>query len=100
MRILFIGGSGLISSACTTCARDKGHKVTLINRGISKFFDTPEGGTVLNGDIHKDTGKLIKQLQGMHFDVVVNWIGFTLEDVERDIALFGKGSKVPITTDL
>ena len=39
MRILFIGGTGLISSACSDATVTAGHELWLLNRGRSKLAD-------------------------------------------------------------
>ena len=36
MKVLFIGGTGIISSACTRLAAEQGIDVYLLNRGQSK----------------------------------------------------------------
>ncbi len=43
-------------------------------------------------DIHDRAG-LLRALEGMEFDVVVDWIAYTPEDIERDLAVFGGRTK-------
>ena len=88
MKVLFIGGTGLISSACSELALERGLKLTLLNRNQSKKYPIPTGAHLLEGDVHADPASLSRLLDGQHFDVVVDWIAFTLEDIERDIRLF------------
>lgn len=89
MKILFIGGTGLISSACSELAVQRGMELYLLNRSQSTKYALPEGARQIVGDVHCDPAALKKALRGQHFDVVVDWIAFRPEDVERDIRLFG-----------
>ena len=58
----------------------------LFNRGRS-FRETPQGTTVIHGDIHKQPDLLAKAVREHKIDVVVNWIAFNPSDVQRDIDL-------------
>ena len=88
MKILFIGGTGLISSACSELAVERGHELFILNRSISMKYPIPKGATLLQGDVHADGSHLSKLLAGHRFDAVVDFIAFTVEDVERDINHF------------
>lgn len=89
MKVLFIGGTGLISSACSDLAVRQGVELFLLNRGRSEKYPIPEGARLLVGDVHGDPAGLSGLLDGRHFDVVVDWIAYTPDDIERDIRLFG-----------
>jgi nucleoside-diphosphate-sugar epimerase len=86
MKILFIGGTGIISSACTQLAIERGHELTLLNRGQSSR-PMPEGAQQIQADI-RDLAGAKAALAGRHFDVVVNWVAFSPEHIETDLALF------------
>jgi nucleoside-diphosphate-sugar epimerase len=88
MKLLFIGGTGIISSACSELAITRGHELFMVNRSVSKKYAVPEGTTVLQADVHADEAILAKLLADHHFDAVVDYIAFTVEDIERDIRLF------------
>lgn len=88
MKLLFIGGTGLISSACSELAVERGHELFILNRSVSTKYPLTKGATHLMGDIHAGTADLSKLLAGHRFDAVVDWIAYTVEDVERDISLF------------
>ena len=88
MKILFIGGTGLISSACSELVVARGHELFILNRSVSTKYPVPDGATVLQADIHSDSSHLSKLLAGRHFDAVVDFIAFTVEDIERDLILF------------
>lgn len=88
MKILFIGGTGLISSACSDLASSRGYELFILNRSASKKYPMSQGAILLSGDIHADETHLASLLAEHHFDVIVDWIAFTVEDIERDIRLF------------
>ncbi len=88
MKILFIGGTGIISSACSDLALARGHELFLLNRSLSKKYPAPEGATVLQADVHADEARVAKLLAGQHFDAVVDYIAYTVDDIERDLRLF------------
>ena len=83
MRVLFIGGTGIISTACTKLASERGIELTLLTRG-QHAADLPAGVKTLRADIDNAAGAL----GDAKFDVVVDWIAFTPAQVERDIELF------------
>ena len=88
MKILFIGGTGTISSACSDLAIARGHELFLLNRSVSLNHPVPGGATVLQADVYADEAHLVSILAGHRFDVVVDYIAFAPNDVERDIRLF------------
>jgi nucleoside-diphosphate-sugar epimerase len=88
MKALFIGGTGLISSACSELALERGIDLFILNRSRSGKYPVPAGAHLLVGDVHGDEASLTRLIEGQSFDVVVDWIAFTPEDVERDLRLF------------
>ena len=88
MKVLFIGGTGLISSACSELAVQRGMDLTILNRSRSSKYSIPPGAHSLVADIHADSSQVAAMLAGQSFDVVVDWIAYTPADVQRDISLF------------
>jgi nucleoside-diphosphate-sugar epimerase len=86
MKALFIGGTGVISSACTRHAAERGFDISLLNRGRTPA-DLPVEVRLIAGDISKEQ-EVAAALSGHTFDVVANFINFTPADVERDLRLF------------
>jgi nucleoside-diphosphate-sugar epimerase len=89
MRVLFIGGTGIISSACTALAIERGIELTLLCRGKTSSRPAPAGAKILTADI-SDEKSARAALGSQKFDAVVNFIVFTQEQVERDLALFAE----------
>jgi len=85
MKVLFIGGTGLISSACTRLAVERGVDLFLLNRGRDP--DRAQGAVTLVADLRDETA-VARALAGHRFDAVVDWMAFTPDDVERDFRLF------------
>ncbi len=88
MKILFIGGTGLISSACSELALARGHELFLLNRSVSRQHPAPAGVTILQADVYKEEARVADLLTGHHFDAVVDYIAFSMHDIERDLRLF------------
>jgi nucleoside-diphosphate-sugar epimerase len=84
MKVLFIGGTGNISTASSNLAIKKGIDLYHLNRGST--LARMVGAKILQGDINKIND--IEELKKHHWDVVVNWIAFTEEDIVRDIDFF------------
>ncbi len=86
MRVLFIGGTGIISSACSALALEQGIDLSLLCRGQAPRA-VPEGAKVLQGDI-RDPASARQALGDRTFDAVVNFIAFDTSHIENDIELF------------
>jgi nucleoside-diphosphate-sugar epimerase len=86
MKALFIGGTGVISSACAQLAIERGIELTLFNRGQTARA-VPAAAHILEGDF-RDRDSVKQALGDRTFDAVVDWIAYTPEHVEADIELF------------
>lgn len=84
MKLLFIGGSGIISRAVAEQALAAGHELWLLNRGQHRPVP---GARTLVADIN-DPAAAGAALAGHTWDAVVQWIAFGPEDIRRDLALF------------
>ena len=87
MKVLFVGGTGIISSASSRLALEKGIDLHHLNRGISSSIRRVDGVKNIPADIH-DEDAVLKALEDQHFDAVVDWIAFHPDDIRRDIRLF------------
>ncbi len=86
MKVLFIGGTGTISSWCSRLAVQRGIELTFLNRGRNNA-DIPQGVRVLEADI-RNVEQARETLKNESFDVVVDWIAFTPQHIETDLELF------------
>ncbi len=86
MKVLFIGGTGVISSACSQRAVAKGMDLYHLNRGITSLRKIA-GVKTIQADI-RDLATTRQALKGHEFDVVVDWIAFEPQHIHHDIELF------------
>ncbi|HTQ90629.1 MAG TPA: NAD-dependent epimerase/dehydratase family protein, partial [Streptosporangiaceae bacterium] len=80
LRVLFIGGSGVISSACSRLAVDSGIELSVLNRGRSAVRPLPPGVSLLRADI-REPRSVRDEIKDREFDAVVDWVAFTPEHV-------------------
>ena len=85
MKVLFVGGTGNISSSCVRLCVERGMEVFLLNRG-RRATDTP-GATTLLADLARPA-ELARALEGHSFDAVADFMAFVPADVERAVELF------------
>ena len=85
MKVLFIGGTGIISTHCVELALERGWDVTLLNRGLSR--PAPAGCRQIVADI-RNPALAAEALGSETFDAVIDWITFLPSHVETDIDLF------------
>ena len=87
MRVLIIGGTGLISTAITRFLVERGDDVVLYNRGQTEA-DIPEGYDTITGN-RKDYAAFEAQMaEAGDFDAVIDMIGFVPADIESAIRAF------------
>ncbi len=91
MKILFIGGTGIISSACSNLALSQGHELHLLNRGSTNRI-LPAGAYHHRADI-RNSEEVLRVLGDHTFDVVVEWLGFEPHHIEADISMFAHRTK-------
>jgi len=87
MKILFIGGTGIISSSCSREALRQGHELYHLNRGNHPGM-APRDVTTLKADI-RNPQQVKKAVAGHRFDCIVNWVAFEPDHVRQDMGLFG-----------
>src|ERR1700676_2593408 len=83
LKVLFIGGSGVISSACSRVAVESGIDLFVLNRGQSTIRPLPPGVTMLRADIRKPR-TVREEIKDLDFDAVVDWVAFTAGQVQAD----------------
>ncbi|PNI08292.1 NAD-dependent dehydratase [Arthrobacter sp. AFG7.2] len=85
--ILFIGGTGVISTAAAQRAVALGHRLTILNRGRSTR-PVPEGAEILTADV-RDASAVRVALAGREFDAVADFITYTPDQAKASLDLFG-----------
>ncbi len=84
MNILFIGGTGNISTDCAALLHQRGHCILVLTRGRNPV---PQQYTSLTADRH-DLSAMRRLLQEHPIDVVINFLGYTTAEIQLDYGLF------------
>lgn len=92
MKVLFIGGTGIISSASSELAIKRGIELYHLNRGITTNIRTINGVKTIIADI-RNFEETKNAIESHNFDVVVDWIAFKPEHIINDINLFSGRTK-------
>ena len=77
----------MISGACVRLAVDRGHEVTVLNRGRTAERMLPDRVETLTADL-RDAGSVDAALGDRRFDVVAQFMAFTPDHVDADIKRF------------
>lgn len=85
--ILFIGGTGIISSACVNEAVAKGHAVTVLNRSKTTLREISNEVEFIRADV-RDIDEYRKAVAGRDFDCVADFIAFIPDHVKKDAEVF------------
>lgn len=88
MKVLYIGGTGIISSACVARSVALGHEVFLLRRGVSDSYAPAPGTQTILGDVRGDEATLSEALKAHQFDVVCDFLAFQPVHIERAVRLF------------
>jgi len=92
LKVLFVGGTGIISSACSELAIKKDIDLYHLNRGESSSVRPVSEAISIKADI-RDFKATQLALADHQFDAVVEWIGFIPEHIQTDIELFRNKTK-------
>src|SRR5215210_7439637 len=84
--VLFLGGTGIISSACTERCLELGMEVFVLNRGTSTTRPIPDGCQRLVGDL-SDPDSVRDAVGDLEFDVVADFRAFTADEVRQRLAV-------------
>jgi nucleoside-diphosphate-sugar epimerase len=87
LKILFIGGTGVISSACAPRVLAAGHDLAVLNRGTTHSRPLPSEVEQITADV-RDTEAARAALAGREFDVVVDFVAYTADQVNSDVDSF------------
>ncbi len=87
LRVLYIGGTGTISTSCVRLSVESGMHVVGLNRGRNTASrELPGGVTWLTGDV-TDDGSMRAALGDRSFDAVVNFLSYDADDARRLVTL-------------
>jgi nucleoside-diphosphate-sugar epimerase len=84
MKVLFIGGTGLLSSAVLKRSIEKGFLNSIVNRG-NKL--PPQGVELIKVDI-RNVDFVKKLLKSRYFDVVIDFISYNEEQIKNNLLIF------------
>lgn len=87
LSVLFIGGTGIISSACAALALERGIEVTVLNRGRTTTRPLPAGVGSLDAD-GRDPAAVRAAIGDRSFDAVVDFVAFEPDHVDADVEVF------------
>jgi nucleoside-diphosphate-sugar epimerase len=87
MRLLFLGGTGIISAASVRLAAQRGHEVTVLNRGRTTSRELPPEVEGLTADV-TDAAAVDRALGNREFDVVAQFRAYTPDQVQQDVDRF------------
>lgn len=88
MKLLLLGGTGCLSGDIATLAAQRsGVELFVLNRGSRPQF-VPEGAVSLQADIGRPD-EVRRTLEGMTFDVVGDFLTYGVEQLERNLDIFG-----------
>ncbi len=88
MKLLILGGTGVISSAIVEQGLIQGHDITIVNRGN---HISPHSGQIacIQAD-RRDSAAFASRLEKVQADVVIDMISFDPEDARQTVELFRK----------
>lgn len=99
MKVLILGGSGVISREIVRQMVAAGHDVSVYNRG-SKALAIGEGVTQLVGDRH-EREKFEAAMQRTNYDAVIGMICFTADDARSTMRAFaGNAGHIVVTSSV
>jgi nucleoside-diphosphate-sugar epimerase len=84
MKILFIGGTGNLSADCAALLHGRGHEILVLSRGQTAV---PPEYRAIRSD-RKDAAAMRIALTGVQPDVVLNFLGYDVPEVQMDCELF------------
>jgi nucleoside-diphosphate-sugar epimerase len=89
LSVLYLGGTGTISTSCVRLSAETGMRVTVVNRGRNEHDRSlPDGVETLVADV-ADEAALTAALGDRTFDSVVNFLSYDTDDARRMVAFFG-----------
>lgn len=85
MKILLIGGSGIISTCITELALQRGDDMTILNRGRHAALFAGECRTIIGDANDPEIGE---KLRGLHFDVIADFVAYSTGQLAAHVKAF------------
>lgn len=93
MNVLLIGGTGILSTEICRIALERGLDVTTLNRGRRTEFIN-EKSTNIIADIRKENIECLRRkINIKNYDVVIDFISYTPEQLNKSIEMVGNNCK-------
>ncbi len=84
-RVLFLGGTGVISAGSVALAAQRGWEVTVLNRGQSTVRPVPEGVELISADV-REPGAISAAIGDRDFDSVCDFLSFTPDQLTQTLS--------------
>src|SRR5690348_2659319 len=84
MKLLFLGGTGNISAECAALLHSRGHEIAILSRGKRSV---PKDYVAIQAD-RNDSTAMRAAIEKTKPDVVINFLGYEVSEVQMDAALF------------
>ena len=88
MKVLIIGGTGILSTAVVDECVARGFEVTMVNRGRRVEFIN-KGAKLIKCDF-KNKSEIEICLKGMHFDTAIDFLIWNKEHLSYSLSVLGK----------
>lgn len=93
MKVLILGGSGILSADFTKKTLDEHNEVTIVNRGKRKLFIDDRAELVI-ADIRNETVEQLSKKINIHsYDVVIDFLSFVPEHIEKVLSILQSNFK-------
>jgi len=86
MKVLLIGGTGVLSSPIMKLSIEQGHKVYVLNRG-NRINLIHKDATFLKANI-RNREEVECVIEKLYFDIVIDFISYTVSDLKGTLSLF------------
>ncbi|MBO5397364.1 MAG: NAD-dependent epimerase/dehydratase family protein [Clostridia bacterium] len=87
MKILLIGGTGVLSTDIRELSIKKGYEVYILNRGKSKNKNTNDKVKFIKGDIRR-VEQLKETFKDSYFDVIIDFLSFSGKGIKDTLEIF------------
>ena len=87
MKILILGGTGILSTDFTKWCIDQGNEVFLVNRGKKKEFIDKRANLFIADLRNEDVVSLINKIANINYDVVVDFLSYNTDQMKKTLEI-------------